>query len=52
MRLSLDARAGFLLSRIDGRLSCEALFTVSGMSRPDTMRVLAQLVDQDVITLR
>ena len=52
MRLSLDARAGFLLSRIDGRLSCEALFSVSGMSRPDTMRVLAQLLDQDVITLR
>lgn len=52
MRLSLDARAGFLLSRIDGRLSCEALFSVSGMSRQDTMRVLAQLLDQDVITLR
>jgi hypothetical protein len=52
MRLSLDARAGFVLSRIDGRLSCEALFSVSGMSRQDTMRILAQLLDQDVITLR
>lgn len=51
MRLRLDAREGFVLSRIDGRLSCEALFSVSGMSRLETMRVLAQLLDQDVIAL-
>jgi hypothetical protein len=51
MRLRLDAREGFVLSRIDGRLSCEALFSVSGMSRLDTLRVLAQLLDQDVIAL-
>ncbi|WNG38196.1 hypothetical protein F0U61_34415 [Archangium violaceum] len=52
MKLSLDPRAGFLLSRIDGRLSFEALFSVSGMSRPDTIQVLAQLLDQDIITIR
>jgi hypothetical protein len=52
MQLKLDARAGFVLSRLDGRMSCEAVFSVSGMSRLDTMRVLAQLLDQDVITLR
>ena len=52
MQLKLDPRAGFVLSRLDGRMSCEAVFTVSGMSRLDTMRVLAQLLDQDVITLR
>jgi hypothetical protein len=52
MKLSLDPRAGFLLSRIDGRLSFEALFAVSGMSRPDTMRVLVQLLDQDIIAVR
>jgi hypothetical protein len=51
MRLRLDAREGFVLSRIDGRLSCEALFSVSGMSRLETLRVLAQLLDQDVIAL-
>ncbi|PTL78296.1 hypothetical protein [Vitiosangium sp. GDMCC 1.1324] len=52
MKLSLDSRAGFLLSRIDGRLSFEALFAVSGMSRLDTMRVLVQLLDQDIISVR
>jgi hypothetical protein len=52
MQLKLDARAGFVLSRLDGRMSCEAVFSVSGMSRLDTLHVLAQLLDQDVITLR
>jgi hypothetical protein len=52
MRLSLDPRAGFLLSRIDGQLSYEALFSVSGMSRLDTLRVLAHLLDQDIIAVR
>jgi len=52
MRLSLDPRAGFLLSRIDGRLSYEALFSVSGMSRLDTLRFLVQLLDQGIITVR
>ena len=51
MKLSLDARTGFLLSRIDGRLSFEALFAVSGMSRMDTTRVLVQLLDQDIIAV-
>ncbi|HEX8537789.1 MAG TPA: hypothetical protein VF664_10030, partial [Cystobacter sp.] len=51
MKLSLDARMGFLLSRIDGHLSYEALFSVSGMSRMETMRMLAQLLDRDIITL-
>ncbi|OJH38097.1 hypothetical protein [Cystobacter ferrugineus] len=51
MKLSLDARMGFLLSRIDGHLSYEALFSVSGMSRMETMRVLVQLLEQDIITL-
>jgi hypothetical protein len=51
MKLSLDARMGFLLSRIDGRLSYEALFSVSGMSRLETLRVLVRLLEQDVITL-
>lgn len=52
MKLKLDPRAGFLLSRIDGSLSFEALFSVSGMSRLDTLRVLAQLLDQDIIAVR
>ena len=52
MKLSLDARMGFLLSRIDGRTSYEALFAVSGMSRRDTLGILVQLLDQDVILTR
>ncbi|HEX5752135.1 MAG TPA: hypothetical protein VFZ09_38320 [Archangium sp.] len=52
MKLSLDPRAGFLLSRIDGSLSFEALFSVSGMSRLDTLRVLAHLLDRDIIAIR
>lgn len=52
MRLSLDPRTGFLLSRIDGHMSFEALFSVSGMSRSETVRVLVQLMDRDIITLK
>lgn len=52
MKLSLDARTGFLLSRIDGQLSYEALFSVSGMSRLDTLRTLVRLWDQDILTVR
>jgi len=47
--LNLDHRAGFMLAQIDGTLSFEDLFAVSGMSRLDTARILAQLLDQRVI---
>jgi hypothetical protein len=47
--LNLDHRAGFMLAQIDGMLSFEDLFSVSGMSRLDTARILAQLLDQRVI---
>jgi hypothetical protein len=36
--LNLDHRAGFMLAQIDGTLSFEDLFSVSGMSRLDTAR--------------
>ncbi len=48
--LRLDHRAGFVLSQIDGRLSFEDLFALSGMSRLDTTRILAQLLDQKIIS--
>jgi hypothetical protein len=32
-------------------LSYEALFSVSGMSRLETLRVLVRLLEQDIITL-
>src|SRR5258708_15725150 len=38
--LHLDHRAGFVLSQIDGGLSFEDLFSLSGMSRLDTSRIL------------
>lgn len=48
--LNLDHRAGFVLAQIDGSVTFEDLFSVSGMSRLDTARILAQLVEEGVIT--
>ncbi len=48
--LNLDHRAGFVLAQIDGSVTFEDLFAVSGMSRIDTARILAQLVDEGVIS--
>ncbi|MFH1130409.1 MAG: tetratricopeptide repeat protein [Pseudomonadota bacterium] len=45
----LDHRAGFLLSRIDGRLSYAELMDISGMDHFETMRVLVQLMEDGVI---
>jgi len=47
--LNLDHRAGFMLAQIDGTVSYEDLFALSGMSRLDTARILAQLLDEGVI---
>ncbi|MCI0571149.1 MAG: tetratricopeptide repeat protein [Myxococcaceae bacterium] len=47
--LNLDHRAGFVLAQIDGTVSYDDLFAVSGMSRLDTARILAQLVGEGVI---
>lgn len=48
--LNLDHRAGFILAQIDGTVTFDDLFAVSGMSRLDTARILAQLVDEGVIS--
>ncbi|MFP2962335.1 hypothetical protein ACLEPN_32270 [Myxococcus sp. 1LA] len=47
--LNLDHRAGFVLAQIDGSVSYEDLFSLSGMTRLDTARILAQLIDEGVI---
>ena len=47
--LNLDHRAGFVLAQIDGQVSYDELFLVSGMSRIDTARILAQLSEEGVI---
>jgi hypothetical protein len=48
--LNLDHRAGFVLAQIDGTVSFDDVFAVSGMSRLDTARILAQLIDEGVIS--
>jgi tetratricopeptide (TPR) repeat protein len=47
--LSLDHRAGFLLAQIDGTVSYEDLFALSGLPRLDTARILANLLAEGVI---
>lgn len=49
--LSLDHRAGFLLSFVDGNLTIEELLDVSGMPRLEALRILYGLVDQRVVAL-
>lgn len=49
--LSLDHRAGFLLSMIDGISSIDDLLDVSGMQRVDALRILCELLEQKVIGL-
>jgi hypothetical protein len=48
--LNLDHRAGFVLAQIDGTVSFDDVFAVSGMSRLDTARIIAQLIDEGVIS--
>ena len=49
--LSLDHRAGFLLSLVDGVSSIEEILDVSGMTRLDALRIMYTLYQQNVITL-
>ena len=49
--LSLDHRAGFLLSLIDGSSTVEELLDISGMPRFEALRTLCDLLEQNVITL-
>ncbi|MBA3539482.1 MAG: serine/threonine protein kinase [Deltaproteobacteria bacterium] len=48
--LSLDHRAGFLMSMMDGS-SIEEIIDVSGMSRLETLKLFCQLLDHRVIRL-
>lgn len=47
--LHLDHRAGFLLAQVDGRVSFDDLFAISGMSQLETARLLAQMLDEKII---
>jgi len=47
--LNLDHRAGFVLSLVDGTVSYDELFALSGMSKLETARVVAQLIRDGII---
>lgn len=49
--LSMDHRAGFLLSRVDGSLTIEELLEICGMPRLDALRTLHELLQQKVVSL-
>jgi len=47
--LSLDHRAGFLLSLMDGMSSIEDILDMSGMTNLEALRTMFELMQQDVI---
>ena len=47
--LSLDHRAGFILSQIDGSVTYEDIISLSGMPRLDTVQILSKLLSDRVI---
>jgi hypothetical protein len=49
--LSLDHRAGFVLSLADGQSTVEEIIDASGMPLVDALRVLCSLLEQRVIIL-
>lgn len=49
--LSLDHRAGFLLSLVDGASTVEELLDISGMPRLEALRHLFMMLEQQVIAL-
>ncbi|MGD0674767.1 MAG: hypothetical protein ABSC94_05075 [Polyangiaceae bacterium] len=50
--LSIDHRAGFILSLVDGASSVEMILDVSGMPKLDALRILQDLVDQRIVAFR
>lgn len=49
--LSLDHRAGFLLSLIDGTSTVDEVLDMSGMPRLDALRLVCDLLEQRVLSL-
>jgi len=50
--LSIDHRAGFILSLVDGSSTVEQILDVCGMPRLDALRILHELVQQKVVAFR
>jgi hypothetical protein len=49
--LSLDHRAGFLLSLVDGQSTVDEILDISGMTRLDALKILHDLAEQQVVRL-
>jgi hypothetical protein len=50
--LSIDHRAGFVLSLVDGTVTAETIVDVSGMPRLDALRIMHELVQQRIIAFK
>jgi hypothetical protein len=50
--LTIDHRAGFILSHVDGISNLEEIVDISGMAELDALRILSELVQQRIIALR
>jgi hypothetical protein len=50
--LSIDHRAGFILSLIDGASSVDMILDVSGMPKLDALRILHELVQRKIVAFR
>ena len=48
-KLNLDHRSGFLLSQIDGMMTFEDILDLSAMSRLETLEVLVDLYEREII---
>lgn len=51
-RLPLDARAGFVVSLLDGRCTVEMLLDLSGLPEDETLEILRELVRLGAVELR
>ncbi len=49
--MNLDHRFGYLLSQIDGMSSFEDILELSSMSRLETLEVLSQMLQRDIISV-
>jgi hypothetical protein len=49
--LTLDHRAGFFLSLVDGSSTIDELLDISGMARLESLRILSALIEQRVLRL-
>ncbi len=50
--LSIDHRAGFVLSLIDGSSTLEMILDVSGMPKLDALRILHELLQAKIVSLK